>query len=547
MKRFFLILFLFFVPLSQIRAEEIMMFRSAYDIRTDGTVGVTETIVYDFGTEQRRGIIREIPRTKTNTEGKQFRLDFTKISVTNEQGTQYTVQQTTDDTVLKLRIGDPDVYITGSHTYVISYVVSGALTYFSDHDELYWNATGNGWNVPVKQAISTVTLPQVVDPPALRLQCFTGPSGSTATDCLTTHDGQTVTITSNSVLSTNEGMTFVVGFPKDIAAVLEPVPVTSVFDNPFFVIGFIAAMAAWYIFLPVYIGIRWWRQGRDPKPTIGQAHVWFSAPKMPDGQPMKPAELSFLLHEFVDSRSMTGTIIDLAHKGYLHIKKEGDTIWLEKKQQSNGSELTSYEKELYDGIFSSGDKVEPKDVQLYTVFQKIKTDLPHQAVQHKLFVKNPQLQRMFYSGIAGLGLITGNIPLLISSVLFGMHMPKKTQTGANLAAMAKALKTFLVSQDDQYQFQAKEVLLFEKMLPYATALGIERIWANRFKHLTVPPPEWYSGSDPFSPSMFTHTLSSSFRPMQTSMTTTSSSSGFSSGFSGGSSGGGGGGGGGGSW
>ena len=49
-----------------------------------------------------------------------------------------------------LRIGDPDRTVTGPHTYRISYTVAAATTRFGDHDELYWNAVGPDWSVPVQ-------------------------------------------------------------------------------------------------------------------------------------------------------------------------------------------------------------------------------------------------------------------------------------------------------------------------------------------------------------------------------------------------------------
>ena len=92
--------------------------------------------------------------------------------------------------------------------------------------------------------------------------------------------------------------------------------------------------------------------------------------------------------------------------------------------------------------------------------------------------------------------------------------------------------------------------MFEKLLPYAVAFGVEKIWANRFKDIQLRQPEWYSGygsSSRFNSVYFTNSLNSSFSSVRSAATPVSSSTGHSSGFSGGSSGGGGGGGGGGSW
>jgi uncharacterized membrane protein len=92
-------------------------------------------------------------------------------------------------------------------------------------------------------------------------------------------------------------------------------------------------------------------------------------------------------------------------------------------------------------------------------------------------------------------------------------------------------------------------MMFEKLLPYAVAFGVEKVWAKRMEGIPFQQPSWYApySSGNLNAAVFTNSLSQSMSKVTSSMTPTSSSSGFSSGFSGGSSGGGGGGGGGGSW
>ena len=93
-------------------------------------------------------------------------------------------------------------------------------------------------------------------------------------------------------------------------------------------------------------------------------------------------------------------------------------------------------------------------------------------------------------------------------------------------------------------------MMFEKLLPYAVAFGVEKIWANRFKDIALNQPSWYVGQNNavFNAVYFSSVLHSSVSTLSYSATPTRSSSGFSSGFGGGGfSGGGGGGGGGGSW
>jgi len=125
---------------------------------------------------------------------------------------------------------------------------------------------------------------------------------------------------------------------------------------------------------------------------------------------------------------------------------------------------------------------------------------------------------------------------------------KLTDAGIQAYSEAKSLKNFLSSQKEQLEFQAKTQVFFEKLLPYATAFGVEKIWAERFKGITLQKPDWYEGD--FNTMQFAVITSAINKSVTRSVAnmTRSSSSGFSSGSSGGGfSGGGGGGGGGGSW
>lgn len=550
MKHSFLAFFVFcafFIPWSIVRGEEIVAFNAQYNIHADGRVRVVEDIVYDFGSEDRHGIFRTIPTTKTNTEGKQYRLDFDDFSVTNKANLPYRFQLTNSSGQIELKIGDPDSTVTGIVDYRIAYTVSGALTYFSDHDELYWNVTGDRWDIPIASSQATITLPTNVTESSLQLACYTGVNGSSESQCQSQLNGTVSEFVSNTSLRANEGLTVVVGFPKNIVAVLEPEEVTSLFDNPFVVLLFVLAGLAWYIGLPVWIVWRWWKQGRDPKSIVGEAHVWFSAPKFPDKREITPAELSLLLHEHVEPKGITGTIIDLAHKGYITIKKEKTDIFTLTRTQKNTHGLLPHETTILDALFRSGESVSSNSLELFRTFETLKQSMSAASVTQGLFVKNPELQRTLYLGLSVLGLFTGNILLFMSSLVFGKNMPRRTQLGVDMKAAGVALKNFLVSQEHQLSFQAKEVFLFEKLLPYATALGVEKLWALRFKNMNVPKPEWYTGSDTFTTMGFVNGFRSSFRSVESGMTTTKSSTGHSSGFSGGFSGGGGGGGGGGSW
>ena len=550
---------------TNITGEHIKSFQSEITINKDGTIDVKETIVYDFSTLNKHGIYRDIPFIKTNQDGKKFELQLNNVSVTDENGRSYKfVKSWIDEKILRLKIGDANRLITGIHDYIISYKVSGALTYFSDHDELYWNVTGNEWTVPIAVLTSEVRIPNGIKKEDIKTNCFTGVIGSKESLCSiipSLNDRAKMVIKSNESLASGEGLTFVVSFPKNIVAVLEPKEFVSFWDTWVgkLLIGLMGLIGLiWYVFLPFYIIYRWIRYGRDPKGTVGVATAWFDPPKTQDQRRfLTPGEVGTLGDETVDMKDISASIVDLARRGYLIIdeRKKGDFYLI--KSKNVDSSLLTYEKTILTKFFSGNEEIRIKDEKLASEVEQIKNEMYEQVVEDKLFDKNPQTTRTIYYVIAGIALFTGNFFLAIVAFLFGRVMPRKTVFGAEAKNVAFSLKNFLTSQKRQLEFQVKYAddlpagrQVFERLLPFAVAFGVEKIWAKRFESLNITQPSWYHSysSNNFNSYLLVNSLNSSFRSISTAATPTRSSSGFSSGFSGGGfSGGGGGGGGGGSW
>lgn len=160
------------------------------------------------------------------------------------------------------------------------------------------------------------------------------------------------------------------------------------------------------------------------------------------------------------------------------------------------------------------------------------------------------------------------LPWIVAAVLsgiiiavFGRVMTGRTVAGARAYAKVLGFEDFLGRvEKDQIERLEKTPELFEKYLPYAMALRVEKKWVQAFSSIGVQPPQWYQGADgsSFQPLLFVNDLNVMSRQAGSVMTSSSrssgggsssgatSGSGFSdSGSSGGSSGGGFGGGGGG--
>ena len=545
--------------------EHIETFDISAEINTDGTIDIIETIVYDFGALERHAIFRSIPYIYVNDQDKKYQFEIYNVSVSDENDSSYEVKESREDDEMNLRIGDPNITISGLHTYKISYSLKGALLYFSDHDEFFWNATGTQWDIPISKAQATVILPTNQLYSDIPLKCFTGSFGSTEQNCEIRQENEKITFTAEN-LNAYQGLTIVTGFSKGIVA---EVPAEKAIAFQETLLGKILLMLLglvgffWYIVYPMWIPVKWYRYGRDPH--VGYPPTaYFDPPQTKKGRALTPAETGTLIDETVHLRDVLATVVDLARRGHIIIdEKKKNDFWLKKSDKGLKIEridqLPNFEVKLLTDIFPSKSEAEVhlKDASLLTTVAEVEKMIYEGMVNQNFFPRNPHATRTFYNIIGSIAVISFNIQLALVSLIFGRNMPKKTLLGAQEANKAKGLYSFLKSQERQLAFEAEKnpefqdkQVLFEKFLPYAIAFGVEKVWMKRFKDINLKQPDWYTSyrSGSFTPALMLDNMQSSFKSFNSAATPTRSSTGHSSGFSGGGfSGGGGGGGGGGSW
>lgn len=151
--------------------------------------------------------------------------------------------------------------------------------------------------------------------------------------------------------------------------------------------------------------------------------------------------------------------------------------------------------------------------------------------------------------------------IIVITLIFGILMRAPTVHGRKMMDEIDGFKMYLeTAEKERLNFQDEpemSVIRFERILPYAMALGVEKPWSERFQadlarnavtDSSSYNPAWYHDQS-FSPSSFSQSMSTMASGLTSAMIAAqpakSSDSGFSGG--GGSSGGGGGGGGGGGW
>lgn len=330
-------------------AERILSFESAITVHPDSTMTVEERIrVIAEGKEIKRGIYRDFPTKYRDRAGNTYAVGFDVIRVQRDGKSEpYHVKEMSNGK--RVYVGHKDLHLSpGVYDYTLVYRTSRQLGFFRDHDELYWNVTGNGWDFVIEKASATVVLPPGARGKILSRDGYTGPQGATLKDFKTSLDNSgNIAFVTTKPLMPREGLTIVVSWPKGF--VTEPGEAERaayfVRDNRGVVLGFFGSFI-----LIVYYLITWVRVGRDPEE--GTIIPLFTPPSG-----LSPAAVRFISRMGFDHRAFASAIIEMAVKGAISIREEGDS-YVVIKGKGDDKSLTPDERQILSKLFESGSTVE---------------------------------------------------------------------------------------------------------------------------------------------------------------------------------------------
>ena len=562
-----ILLFLAFsaTSLSAQRSYSIERFDARIRVNRDASIDVTESITARF-VGSYNGLFRTIPIKYRNAQGLNWTLGVSLQSARDDAGHSLRTETTREGANLKYKIWIPGA-VNATRTLVLRYHATNGLRFFDEHDELYWNVTGDEWEVPIGAATAEIELPAGAT--GMRAIAFNGMYGSTARDARVTLSDNVVRIAMPHALDYHEGLTAVVGWDKGL------VTAPTVTDR-----AVETATSNWPLAIPIPVFLvvfwRWWRRGRDPRRR--PIAVQYEPPAR-----MSPGEAGTLLDNTVDMRDITATLVDLAVHGYLRIEEHQNpklfglfggatTYTLHRLKPADG--LAGHERVVFDGIFSHGDHVpldELKD-EFYTQLGPIRDALYDQLKGSGFYQNRPDKVKKIWLGCGiGFAILIGVggafiaaaflltpvsfvIAAIVSGivlVIFARIMPARTEAGARTLEHVLGFEEFLrrVESENLKRVIVGHPELFDKYLPYAMAFGVERQFARAFEGIYTQAPQWYVGPSMmnFNVGHFSSSMSHLSTVAATTMASTPRSSSGSGFGGGGSSGGGGGGGGGGAF
>ncbi|MGZ4877465.1 MAG: DUF2207 domain-containing protein [Candidatus Angelobacter sp.] len=506
------------------RSYHISKFNSNIHVEEDGSARIEEQITFVFSGEY-HGIYRDIPVDYPGPSGSNYTL-FIKVGpITDENGDKLKVEKKTSGGFLHLKIYVPGA-TNATRTVNIEYSVANGTRFFEDHDEFYWNVTGNDWPVPIEQATAIIFFPAETSG-RLRAQAAEGVYGSNQRGTASV-EGPSASFATTGPLPMRGGLTADVYIEKGILH--QPGALARFFrfvrSNPVVTLP----LWAFAVMFPM-----WWMKGRDPDPGMSVAPMYEPPEKM------GPAEVGTLIDGSVDPRDITSVLVDLAvrgyvkivetqHKGFLTSTKDYEFHLLKDANQWN--DLSDYERAMLQQVFAGGQVTLLSSMRnhFYTALPMIKSEIMGALKTKGMYTVDPDSALGYW----GLGLLMvvipyaagqvmgvadflSSVPLAIGCglialaiiIIIGKQLTATSLKGARTRVQIQGFQEFM-NRVDADRLKRMPPDTFEKFLPYAMALGVEHHWAKAFEGIIQNPPTWYQSSDGhmFSTFYFVNSLGS---------------------------------------
>ena len=325
--------------------EVIRSFSSDVVLLKDGSVDVIEIIeVRAEGNKIKRGIYRDIPTVMKTDFGSNHISKLEVISVKkNGKDEPFFIEDITN--AKRIYIGQSNVFLEhGIYSYEIRYSMTRQARRFENHDELYWNATGNFWDFPIEKASANITLPDgaVIED----ITGYTGAFGESGSDLKVVKTSRnSATYTATRPLVPYEGMSIAAKFQKGI---LDEPPLTDYINDRLGL--FLPLIMVILIFSYYYFA--WNKVGRDPKK--GVIIPLFHPPK-----DFSPALVHYV-HKMGWKKdgwsAFSAALINLGAKGLITIDKKNNSTKISRTNKRISSlksgKLPAGEEIIYDLVKS---------------------------------------------------------------------------------------------------------------------------------------------------------------------------------------------------
>jgi uncharacterized membrane protein YgcG len=435
----------------------------------------------------------------------------------DEQPGTYCVTDTDEGRSIRYIFTSP--VTDGRKNIIIEYQVIGALRVYEGGDQLWWSAVPPDHPFPVEQARVVVQMPPNYSP-------------REGVDPVVIYDAQGTVAVQNGVV-TAEARNLAPDQPMSIRVQYPHNPDARVagwqpqFDaeraeearqedlkaqySPLANLSSLAGCLLFGLGAPLAVFSLWYTQGRAPKAPPVPEYLTEPPGNLP------PAIAGAILTQATLPSHVLGTLIDLASRGYVDIRDEGEHSYTFYRTAKADSELHDFERDFLSDFFGGANFVTSSDVRasFWDKLQTMRERVDGILDKNKIFDSSRETlkRRWRIAGIAlllagicgGCGLITFTPDVFaFPSMIVGLGImflgalliastfaiSKLTRRGVEQIAKWKAFYTYLANIR-KYQDEAQPEQ-FNAYFPYAVAFGIQKPWVDWFKgQPDVPAPDWY--------------------------------------------------------
>ena len=344
-----------------LHSEKIKKYEVTVQINRNGTLTVNEVIDYQFGEEFKHGIYRDIP-LRSKRFGFDVHKSFIKMNWIKRDGEdeEYTKNHFYEG--IRYRIGSEtelvNLYRTESR-YELNYDIYNAVFEKDGIYQVYYNAIGQFWNVPVERASVIIRFSdgqEIKKNEIKKLEVYTGSYGEKGENYDILENDEEIHI-STKELEPKNGLTFMLNLKTDkISPTLVDKLKIVYLSNPAIII-----LPFLLLFLTIYSIVTWNLFGRDPqgKSVIPE----FNLPK--DISPMFAAYINGerdtveILNAGIFTLLTKGFIVANRVNGEIKYNKEYKTVYTQE------TELAEEERMLLDALSSEKNNIFGGEKRIY--------------------------------------------------------------------------------------------------------------------------------------------------------------------------------------
>lgn len=365
-----------------LHSEKIRNYEVTVQINKNGTLTVNEVIDYQFGEEFKHGIYRDIP-LRSKIGGFDVHKSFVKMNWIKRDGEdeEYTKNHFYEG--IRYKIGSKTKLVNLDRTesrYELNYDIYNAVFEKDGIYQVYYNAIGQFWNVPVERASVIIRFSdgqEIKKNEIEKLEVYTGSYGEKGENYDILENDEEIHI-STKELEPKNGLTFMLNLKTDkISPTLADKLRIVYLSNPATII-----LPFLLLFLTIYSIVTWNLFGRDPqgKSVIPE----FNLPK--DISPMFAA---YINGERDTVEILNAGIFTLLAKGFIVANRVNGEIKYNKGFKTvytQETELAEEERMLLDALSSEKNNIFGGEKRIYNKANSIIEILKDKY--HKIIYKN---------------------------------------------------------------------------------------------------------------------------------------------------------------